>query len=470
MAGALRRIRDELGPDALILESRNTEVGRVEVLAAVPHPDAEFDPADLRDEVSSEPARDLASLSREELAALARRSFLRRDPAVGSAQTVRRPETGSAIRGLQKISPAPVEPRQEDSPRFATNSGTPRPAPARPEPASPPSRVSERELELRSRLTVLERLARSDHFSTLEASTRDLYLDLVEADLDATLALELVTRFQDLQGPRRDMGELRSLLWEQLSRLMQVGGAVTEASSSRVIALVGPSGVGKTTTLAKIAGHAAYTLGRRVSLVSIDNYRIFGADHLRAYAELMGIPFEAVTEPASLGPVLASLRKSSDVVLIDTSGRSPRDRAGIEDVRRLLGADPSLEIHLVLAANSRVRDLAWALDEFSVLPLRHLVFTKIDEARPSAGLFTVALKANRPVSYLGTGQEVPDDLIVPTPRGLLDGLRALLDAPGQDDIAEPALPRRATGSGLPAVSRANGRAARRTDHGGGAHV
>ncbi|MCA9729822.1 MAG: flagellar GTP-binding protein, partial [Candidatus Eisenbacteria bacterium] len=131
-------------------------------------------------------------------------------------------------------------------------------------------------------------------------------------------------------------------------------------------------------------------------------------------------------EAGSMREALARLSQECDLLLIDTSGRSPRDPEGIAEIQRLLSVCPDLDIHLVLAANARVRDQALALDRFSVLPIRHLAFTKLDETTRRGGVFTVALKASRPVSYLGTGQEVPDDLEEATVAGLTEAIATTL--------------------------------------------
>ncbi len=207
-----------------------------------------------------------------------------------------------------------------------------------------------------------------------------------------------------------------------LQSLVTTGGTVRPGQPRRVLTLVGPTGVGKTTTAAKIAGHAAFQLGLSVALVSTDAYRVFGAQHLASYAALMGLPFETVASAAEMRWLLEGRLASADLVLVDTSGRSPRDPGGIREIHQLLAACPDLDVHLVLAANSRARDLALALEAFSILPIGHLLFTKIDEATGRGGAFTTALKARRPVSWLGTGQEVPDDLEEATVGALTDGL------------------------------------------------
>ncbi len=274
---------------------------------------------------------------------------------------------------------------------------------------------------LRERVGQLNRLVRSDHFSAVPLPLRQLYFDLTEAEVDADLVFRILERMGSAPIPGQftpaPPGELRTFL----NSLVRTGGTV-QAGDRRVLALVGPTGVGKTTTLAKIAGQACFRQGLSVALVSSDSYRVFGAQHLAAYAALMGLPFHAIASASEMRSLLAERLADADLVLIDTSGRSPHDPAGIAEIQHLLAACPELDVHLALSAHTRARDLALALDAFSVLPIRHLLFTKLDEATSRGGMFTTALKARCPVSWLGTGQEVPDDLEAATRAALTDGL------------------------------------------------
>jgi flagellar biosynthesis protein FlhF len=275
---------------------------------------------------------------------------------------------------------------------------------------------------LESRLTYLSRLVRSDHFSAIPLPLRQLYFDLTDAEIDADLVFRILERMGSAPLPGQFTPAPAEDLLPALQGMVRSGGAVTSKRYRGVIALVGPTGVGKTTTVAKIAGQAAFGLGLEVALVSTDAYRVFGAQHLASYAALMGLPFETAAGAGELRSLLHGRFAGRDLVLIDTSGRSPRDPRGISEIRQLLAACPDLDIHLVLAANGRARDLALALEAFSGLPIRHLLFSKLDEATSTGGIFTTALKARRPVSYLGTGQEVPDDLEPATTEALTRGL------------------------------------------------
>jgi flagellar biosynthesis protein FlhF len=448
---ALEQIRSELGEDALILETRNRPNGRIEVLAAHPHsasPEPVPAPKSGTTSVSAHVADILSRLPEEQVqAALGNSAYARhvgatRGPASSrekptSAETLisaqaaaNQPPRENVSTGAPAQSPASIEPSDSPAPSYPRSAGRLRSAIAGSRQSESSKAELEQELEtVRARANYLGRLVRSEHFSLIPLPLRDLYLDLSEAGLDANLLFELLTRMGDAPLGGDFSAVAPEVLVTQLSKFMQVGGAVKADDARRVVALVGPTGVGKTTTLDKIAGQAAFEMKKSVALLSTDSYRVFGAQHLQAYAGLMNLPFAIARTREEIRERLEGDFADVDLVLIDTSGRSPRDPDGVAEIHRILGACPEVDIHLVLAANGKIGDLALALDSFLGLPVRHLVFTKLDEATRIGGLFSLALKARRPISYLGIGQEVPDDIeIASIPRLSEDLLIELSEA------------------------------------------
>jgi flagellar biosynthesis protein FlhF len=418
---ALDEIRGTLGPDAVILETSQTtgSSGGVTVLAALPREAPEA----ARLQRSTLPARlETAPASFPSAPAAMTATASRMDEAFAVARaeaalsSARADVAFSSMRD-ERVAPARFPTIERDR-ASASRSFAP------PSPAAPTDSTR----DLHERLHHLGRLVRSDHFSTIPFPLRQLYFDLTEAEVDADLVFKILQRMGSAPLPGQFTPAAPDDMLRLLRSLIQVGGAVEAAQPGRVVALVGPTGVGKTTTVAKIAGHAAFRLGLNVALVSSDAYRVFGAQHLASYAALMGLEFESVGSAAEMRTLLRGRFSRVDLVLIDTSGRSPRDPRGIAEIHQLLAACPDLDVHLVLAATSRARDLALALDAFSLLPVRHLIFTKLDEATSNGGIYTTALKARRPVSYLGTGQEVPDDLEPATLAAMTRGLDGGADA------------------------------------------
>jgi flagellar biosynthesis protein FlhF len=176
--------------------------------------------------------------------------------------------------------------------------------------------------------------------------------------------------------------------------------------------LVGPTGVGKTTTIAKIAARAALVDGRRIALCTLDNYRVGGVDQIRTFADLIGVPLHVVEDPAQLAEQLAELA-DYDQVFIDTAGRSPRDRTAL-DALRAVTAIPQLEVHLTIAAGTGPAAVDELLRRFGGLAPRRLLFTKVDECDSAPELVLAPARLRLPVTWVATGQAVPEDLEVPT--------------------------------------------------------
>src|SRR5256885_1984087 len=177
----------------------------------------------------------------------------------------------------------------------------------------------------------------------------------------------------------------------------------------RVVALVGPTGVGKTTTVAKLAANFKLVHGLRPGLVTVDTYRIAAVEQLRTYAEIIDLPLAVANAPSEMKPALDELG-DVDLVLIDTAGRSPRDEVKIRELADFLAEARPDEVHLVLSAVAGERSLRSAVERFSVVRADRLILTKLDEADGLGGVLAVLGHADRPVSYLTTGQAVPDDI------------------------------------------------------------
>jgi len=191
-------------------------------------------------------------------------------------------------------------------------------------------------------------------------------------------------------------------------------------TGTMLMALVGATGVGKTTTAAKLAAWYTLRQGMRVALLSMDCYRIGATDQLRTYAQIMRLPCEIVLRQQDLAKALARHR-DKDIVIIDTAGKSPYDEAHIQELRHWFAPCPGIEPHLVLSATTKKEDLQAIISSYGALSASSLILTKLDETRAYAALCQQVVTSSLPVSYLSTGQRVPEDFLVAS-KDFLDAL------------------------------------------------
>lgn len=239
-----------------------------------------------------------------------------------------------------------------------------------------------------------------------------LYTDLIDADVEDDLARDLVFRLKQNARPDQlsNTAAAKALLTAMVESEIRCAPPITATRGRRkVVALVGPTGVGKTTTIAKLAANFRLREGIRMGLVTVDTYRIAAVEQLRTYAEIIDLPMKVVTSPLEMRRALDELC-GMDLVLIDTAGRSPRDELKIQELKSLLAEADVDEVHLVLSLTGSLRSIQATAEKFSAANTTALVLTKLDEAAGMGALLSVARKVGLPMSYLTTGQDVPDDI------------------------------------------------------------
>jgi flagellar biosynthesis protein FlhF len=240
------------------------------------------------------------------------------------------------------------------------------------------------------------------------------FTDLIDAEVDETIAREWIDEIRRDADPRTiaDPALVKVRVIELLENDVKVScPIVTQADKCRVVALVGPTGVGKTTTIAKLAANYRLREKRRVGLITVDTYRVAAVEQLRTYADIIDLPMEVVATPREMREAVARMGHL-DLVLMDTAGRSPRDEVKIQELKSMLSEAEPDEVHLVLSSTAGAKSLVGTAEKFADVGTTAMVLTKLDEAHSLGHLVSLVRECNLPISYLTDGQNVPDDIQV----------------------------------------------------------
>ncbi|NWF97647.1 MAG: flagellar biosynthesis protein FlhF [Nitrospirae bacterium] len=193
----------------------------------------------------------------------------------------------------------------------------------------------------------------------------------------------------------------------------------SENDARKAIMLIGPTGVGKTTTIAKLSARDIKA-GKKVAIINLDTYRIGAIEQIRIYTRIMGIPLSIVSSPKELEENLLRYMQTRDIVYIDTTGRNPRDETHINELLSVCKINVQIDIHLLISASCDDAFMIDAYRFYKKLPINYIDFTKIDEAVRFGSLYNLILTYQKPVSFITTGQKVPGDIEFVTPEKLLN--------------------------------------------------
>jgi flagellar biosynthesis protein FlhF len=243
----------------------------------------------------------------------------------------------------------------------------------------------------------------------------DYYIQLITNQVADELATDIVKAIQKQVRPEHFSQPqfIQEKLADQLEKLIPTSGPIvrTKATGPHVVALIGPTGVGKTTTLAKLAANLKLREKHRVGLITLDTFRIAAVDQLKRYADIIGSPLRVVNTAEELREAVKQM-SDCDFLLIDTAGRSPKDTMKLNELRGLLSAVEPDEVHLVLSTTASEDAIELAVSRFSDVRVDKIIFTKIDETAHVGVVLNVVRKVNKSLSYITTGQDVPDDIEV----------------------------------------------------------
>jgi flagellar biosynthesis protein FlhF len=241
-----------------------------------------------------------------------------------------------------------------------------------------------------------------------------LYKRLVDSEVKPDIASSLVN---DMKGEVTALsnGQAETKLRELLrSRFPASGPIQCKKRGPMVVAFVGPTGTGKTTTLAKLAAHCRLNKSKRVSIITADTYRIAAIDQIRTFADIIKAELQVVFSPDEVPAALAAC-VNDDLVFVDTAGRSQRNAPHMEELKQMLGRIRPDQTHLVVSATTKDSDLLDTIRRYRDVGTDRLVFTKLDETVSVGNVFNAVAVSGLPVSFFGFGQSVPDDIELAQP-------------------------------------------------------
>lgn len=208
-----------------------------------------------------------------------------------------------------------------------------------------------------------------------------------------------------------DAAWVKRELLSELARSIPCADPWAMTKGSKIQCLIGPTGVGKTTTIAKLAANHSLLGGKRVALVTVDTYRIAAVEQLKTYAEIIGVPVDVAFTPQELREAVER-RRDHDIILVDTAGRSQKNKMQMAELRAFLEVLDEPQVHLVLSATTRQKDMHDIVERFGQLPFEYMIATKLDETSTYGLLYNACRLTGKTLSYITNGQNVPDDIEV----------------------------------------------------------
>lgn len=196
---------------------------------------------------------------------------------------------------------------------------------------------------------------------------------------------------------------------DNIKNVIKKNISICDMAESGIIVLVGPTGVGKTTTIAKLAGKFALIEKKKVGLITVDTYRIGAVEQLRTYADIMGIPFNVVITLKEMDEAIKSM-SYCDVILVDTTGRSSKNEMQISELRAFVEKTRTENISLVVSCTTKDKDVEAIVNGYRKLNYKNVIITKLDETTTYGSIINIINYAGTPASYFTVGQNVPDDI------------------------------------------------------------
>lgn len=247
-----------------------------------------------------------------------------------------------------------------------------------------------------------------------------IYNQLIANEVEEVYANKVIAEIEQSLKPDATVDNILSAIYQKLVlKLGQTKELEYEIGKTKYVFFIGPTGVGKTTTIAKLASSLKLDKKAKVALFTADTYRIAAVDQLRSYATILNLPLRVIYSETEMKEAVEEF-KGYDIVLIDTAGRSHKNREQRDDIEKLLLSVPEeqREVYLVLSATTKYNDLVKITETYSEIAKYSLIFTKLDETGAIGSIFNIKMLTDAPLSYTTFGQSVPDDISKISPQAI----------------------------------------------------
>src|SRR6056297_315909 len=251
-----------------------------------------------------------------------------------------------------------------------------------------------------------ERKKEGSYEENLSSEIADIYNNLLEQGVKENIAQELIEDLKD-DNEEINIDKLKNNIKSAIGN----PAPINRGQSLKIIAFIGPTGVGKTTTIAKLAAKFALEKDLEVGMVTADTYRIAAVQQLETYSDIMNIPLKVVYSEKELKEVINGKFEDFDLIFLDTAGSSWTDKMQLGRLKNFTDKDLVTETHLLISLNTKTEDINKILDNFSTLEPDKIILTKVDEASKYGDIINLRNKYNLPYSYITYGQDVPDDIV-----------------------------------------------------------
>lgn len=244
----------------------------------------------------------------------------------------------------------------------------------------------------------------------------------IKHEISNEIRIELMSKLMLKVEEQPDVSNETLIEWakeELLTNLRGLHNNHKVQDFSKIVCFIGPTGVGKTTTIAKLAADLMLKHKKKIGFITADTYRIAAVEQLKTYATILNIPIEVVFSPEDLQPALDNL-SACDTILMDTAGRNYLQERYIEELELLIPKDEGIQTNLVLSLTTKYEDLSKIIENFSQIEVDRLILTKLDETRSYGTIVNLLYKNSFPLTYMTNGQNVPDDIVVATPDLIID--------------------------------------------------